>query len=114
MNDAPGRLVWLDLEMTGLDCSADFIIEIATIVTDAALNVIAEGPVLAIHQPEPVLARMDDWNVRQHGRSGLLERVRTSTVTTAEAERRTLAFLEGHLAPKSSPISSWTSTCCRA
>ena len=87
MTDAPGRLVWIDLEMTGLDCMADSIIEIATIVTDGDLNVIAEGPVLAIHQPETVLSRMDDWNVRQHGRSGLLDRVRQSRVTAAEAER---------------------------
>jgi oligoribonuclease len=104
MNEAPGRLVWLDLEMTGLDSTADSIIEIATIVTDASLSVVAEGPVLAIHQPESVLERMDDWNQRQHGRSGLLERVRQSRVTTLEAERQTLAFLGGYLEPKTSPL----------
>jgi oligoribonuclease len=104
MNDAAGRLVWLDLEMTGLDCQSDSIIEIATIVTDTELNVLAEGPVLAIHRPEAVLARMDDWNIRQHGRSGLLDRVRQSRITTAEAQQRTLQFLAGHVVPKSSPL----------
>lgn len=104
MNDAPQRLAWLDLEMTGLDCMSDSIIEIATVVTDADLTVIAEGPVLAIHQPENVLARMDDWNVRQHGRSGLLERVRQSELTAAEAETRTLEFLARHLAAGTSPL----------
>lgn len=104
MNDAPARLVWLDLEMTGLDSMADSIIEIATVVTDADLRVIAEGPVFAIHQPEAVLARMDDWNVRQHGRSGLIERVRQSRTSAAEAERTTLAFLATYVAPKASPL----------
>jgi oligoribonuclease len=104
MTDAPARLAWLDLEMTGLDCMADSIIEIATVVTDGDLNVVAEGPVFAIHQPEHVLAAMDDWNSRQHERSGLLDRVRRSRVTAAEAERATLAFLSAHLEPKSSPL----------
>ena len=78
MPDPAGRLVWIDLEMTGLDSMADHIIEIATIVTDYELEVIEEGPVLAIHQPDAVLARMDEWNTRQHARSGLTERVRQS------------------------------------
>ena len=98
------RLIWIDLEMTGLDCQNDSIIEIATVVTDADLCVIAEGPVLAIHQSDAVLARMDEWNTRQHGRSGLTDRVRMSTVTAAQAEQQTLAFLTGHLAPKVSPM----------
>jgi oligoribonuclease len=98
------RLVWLDLEMTGLDTTRDSIIEIATIVTDAELNILAEGPVLAIHQPDAVLERMDEWNTRQHGRSGLTERVRASRVTAAEAERLTLEFLAAHLAPNASPL----------
>jgi oligoribonuclease len=98
------RLIWVDLEMTGLDCQNDSIIEIATVVTDADLRVIAEGPVLAIHQSDAVLARMDEWNTRQHGRSGLTTRVRASTVSAAEAEQQTLAFLAQHLAPKTSPM----------
>ncbi|MBN8281253.1 MAG: oligoribonuclease [Gammaproteobacteria bacterium] len=100
----PDRLVWIDLEMTGLDTGRDAIIEIATVVTDANLEVLAEGPVLAIHQPDEVLARMDEWNTRQHGRSGLTDRVRASTVTAAEAERRTLEFLAALMAPKTSPM----------
>jgi oligoribonuclease len=98
------RLIWIDLEMTGLDTQQDSIIEIATVVTDGELAVVAEGPVLAIHQPPDVLARMDEWNTRQHGKSGLTERVRTSEVTVAEAERQTLAFLASHAAPKVSPM----------
>ena len=98
------RLIWLDLEMTGLDTQRDSIIEIATVVTDGDLNVVAEGPVLAIHQSPEVLARMDEWNTRQHGKSGLTERVRTSPVTAAEAERQTLAFLLPLVAAKVSPL----------
>jgi len=98
------RLIWIDLEMTGLDTQADSIIEIATVVTDANLEVVAEGPVLAIHQPDEVLARMDEWNTRQHGRSGLTERVRTSPVSTAQAERATLDFLAAHVGAKASPM----------
>ena len=104
MSDAVTRLIWIDLEMTGLDSLHDTIIEIATIVTDANLDVVAEGPVFAIHNPEPVLARMDEWNTRQHGASGLLDRVRASQVTLAEAERLTLQFLEAHVKPKASPM----------
>ncbi len=98
------RLVWLDLEMTGLDTAHDAIIEIATIVTDSDLNILAEGPVLAIHQPDAVLEGMDEWNLRQHGRSGLIERVRESEVTYAEAERATLAFLGQWVKPGTSPM----------
>jgi len=83
-------LVWIDLEMTGLKPDSDTIIEIATVVTDRELAILAEGPVIALHQPDEVLARMDDWNQRQHGSSGLLARVRASRVSLAEAERRTL------------------------
>ena len=90
--------------MTGLDTQADRIIEIATIVTDAALNVVAEGPVLAIHQSDDVLGSMDDWNRTTHGGSGLIERVRESRVTTAEAEVRTLEFLTGHVDAGCSPM----------
>lgn len=99
-----GRLIWIDLEMTGLDTARDSILEIATVVTEADLNPIAEGPVLAIHHPDAVLEAMDDWNRRQHKRSGLIERVRASNITLAEAEKRTLAFLGQHLGPAQSPM----------
>lgn len=99
-----GNLAWIDLEMTGLDPFHDHIIEIATIVTDPELNVLAEGPVLAIQQPEAVLAGMDEWNTRHHGQSGLLERVRNSEVTEAEAEARTLGFLQQWCQPKQAPL----------
>jgi oligoribonuclease len=98
------RLIWIDLEMTGLKPDEDVIIEIATIVTDKDLNVLAEGPELAIHQPEMALARMDDWNQRQHGGSGLLSRVRASSTDTAAAERLTLAFLAQHVRAGVSPM----------
>jgi oligoribonuclease len=90
--------------MTGLDPLSDRVIEIATIVTDSALNVLAEGPVIAIHQPESVLAGLDEWNRNTHGASGLLDRVRASTVTAADAEARTIAFLEQHAQAGSSPM----------
>ena len=86
-------LIWIDLEMTGLKPQSDTIIEIATLVTDSQLRLIAEGPVFAIHQDEATLATMDEWNQRQHGSSGLLARVRGSSVTLADAEKATLEFL---------------------
>ncbi|MGB8327946.1 MAG: oligoribonuclease [Steroidobacteraceae bacterium] len=98
------NLIWIDLEMTGLSPESDVIIEIATIVTDPQLVTIAEGPVCAISHPEAVLARMDDWNLRQHTGSGLLGRVRTSSVTLAAAEERTLEFLAEHLESGCSPM----------
>jgi oligoribonuclease len=98
------HLIWIDLEMTGLSPEADVIIEIATLVTDRELQTVAEGPVLAIHHEESVLARMDDWNQRQHGQSGLLARVRDSRTDMAGAEAQTLAFLGQHVAPGSSPM----------
>jgi oligoribonuclease len=98
------NLVWIDLEMTGLNTDLDHIIEIATIVTDSQLNVIAEGPVVAIHQSEPVLSSMDDWNRLTHGQSGLLDRVRRSDVTAADAEAKTLEFLREHAEPCLSPM----------
>jgi oligoribonuclease len=97
-------LVWIDLEMTGLKPEADTIIEIATVVTDRELTVVADGPVFAIHQSEEVLGRMDDWNQRQHGASGLLARVRASRTTMAEAQQRTLDFLGALVTPGSSPM----------
>lgn len=90
---SPNNLIWIDLEMTGLDPQNDRIIEIATVVTDSELNELAQGPVLAIHQPDSVLEAMDEWNTNQHGGSGLTERVRNSAIDVATAEHETLAFL---------------------
>ncbi len=98
------NLIWIDLEMTGLDTVRDFIIEIATIVTDSQLNILAEGPVLAIHQSDAVLQGMDDWNTSQHGGSGLTERVRNSTLAERDAEAQTIAFLEQYVPANSSPM----------
>ena len=98
------NLVWIDLEMTGLDTMNDAIIEIATIVTDSRLNILAEGPVLAIHQPDSVLNGMDVWNTRQHGNSGLTERVRKSSITERQAELQTLEFLSGYVPSGKSPM----------
>jgi oligoribonuclease len=104
MSKKEGRLVWIDLEMTGLDTQRDSIIEIATIVTDANLEIVEEGPVAAIHQSEAVMGHMDDWNTRQHGSSGLTQRVRNSATSAAEAEQTTLAFLRKHVVEQSSPM----------
>lgn len=98
------NLVWIDLEMTGLDPDSDLILEIATVVTDKHLVVLAEGPMLAIHQPDEVLDGMDEWNTRQHTSSGLVERVRESSVTAAEAEKQTLDFLRDYVDPNVSPM----------
>lgn len=98
------RLIWIDLEMTGLDTLNDHIIEIATVVTDKDLNVLAEGPVLAIHQPESVLSAMDEWNRRQHGGSGLVQRVRSSSLNAGEAEQQTVVFLSQWLEKGQSPM----------
>ena len=98
------NLIWIDLEMTGLNPDKDRIIEIATVVTDKELTVLAEGPVCAIHQTESVLTGMDEWNTRQHAMSGLAERVRASTTTEHEAEQETLTFLRKHVDQGASPI----------
>ena len=98
------NLIWIDLEMTGLDTVNDWIIEIATIVTDAKLNILAEGPMLAIHQPDEVMNGMDEWNTEQHGKSGLTERVKQSSYDTAQAERETLEFLEQYVPKGASPM----------
>ena len=104
MSPDPTNLVWIDLEMTGLDPDTERIIEIATIVTDVSLEVLAEGPELAIHQPPEVLAAMDEWNTGQHGGSGLTERVLASTCTVEEAQAQTLEFLARHVPPGASPM----------
>lgn len=98
------RLIWIDLEMTGLEPDSDRIIEIATIVTDDNLNTLAEGPVLAVHQPQSQLAAMDEWCTRTHGESGLTRRVQQSRLSERDAEKQTLAFLAEHLAPGESPM----------
>lgn len=100
----PSRLIWLDLEMTGLDTQKDYIIEIATIVTDADLEIVAEGPVFAIRQPEDVMTQMDAWNTKQHKQSGLSERVKASVVSEREAELATLDFLKAQVKPGTSPM----------
>ena len=98
------NLVWVDLEMTGLVPETDRVIEIATLVTDANLNILAEGPVIAIHQPDEALAAMDDWNQRTHGESGLIDRVKASTVDETEATRQTIEFLQNYSKENASPM----------
>ena len=104
MSQSENNLIWIDLEMTGLDTNNDYIIEIATIVTDSELNILEEGPVLAIHQPDAVLDNMDDWNTRQHRQSGLTKRVQESPYDAAEAERMTIKFLNRHVPEGKSPM----------
>lgn len=103
LNNA-NNLIWIDLEMTGLDPRHDHIIEIAAVVTDPNLNVIAEGPVFAIHQSEELLNGMDEWNTRQHNQSGLVKRVQDSQVTEQMAEAQMLEFLQKHTLPGKSPM----------
>ncbi len=100
----PSNLIWIDLEMTGLDPNKERIIEIATIVTDWDLNVIEEGPSLVIHQPTSLLDAMDEWCTRTHGESGLTQRVKDSKISVAEAEAATLEFLRKHIEPGTSPM----------
>ena len=98
------NLIWIDLEMTGLDPDKDVIIEIATLITDADLNILAEGPTYAVHQPDSILDTMDEWNTNQHGKSGLTQRVRDSKISPAQAEVETIAFLEKWVPKGKSPI----------
>jgi oligoribonuclease len=104
MNDKPTNLIWIDLEMTGLDTQNDQIIEIATIITDSNLNIVATGPNLAIHQSEEMMSKMDEWNTKQHKQSGLTERVAKSIITCEEAEQQTLDFVKQYVASKVSPM----------
>ena len=98
------NLIWIDLEMTGLDTDNDVIIEIATVVTNSNLETLAEGPVYAIHQPDALLEGMDEWNTRQHGNSGLTKRVQESTITLARAEADTIEFLQQWVPKGKSPM----------
>lgn len=104
MAQDPNNLIWIDLEMTGLDSQRDQIIEIATLVTTSDLEMVAEGPVFAIHQPESVLSGMDEWNTRQHGQSGLTARVKQSNVSMTQAQQETLIFLRQHVPANKSPM----------
>ncbi len=104
MPQNPNNLIWIDLEMSGLDTIKDVIIEIATVVTDSELNTLAEGPVFAIHQSDDILNGMDEWNTKQHGNSGLTERVKNSKVNEAEAERQTIEFLRQYVPANASPM----------
>lgn len=98
------NLVWIDMEMTGLNPEQDGILEIATIITDGDLNILAEGPNLIVHQSDGLLARMDDWNRKQHRRSGLTAKVRRSRITVKKAEKLTLDFIKHYSIPQESPL----------
>ncbi len=102
MNDL--NLIWIDLEMTGLDTNNDHIIEIATLVTDSELNTLAKGPILAIHQPDDVIGAMDEWNTLQHGQSGLVDRVKNSRLSATDAQRETIEFLRNWVGANKSPM----------
>jgi oligoribonuclease len=104
MSQDKNNLIWIDLEMTGLDTVNDVIIEIATVVTDKDLNKLAEGPVIAIHQPQSLLDGMDEWNQSHHGGSGLIKRVQESEYSMAQAEAETIGFLEAYVPKGASPM----------
>lgn len=104
MAQDPGNLIWIDMEMSGLNPDTDKVLELAVIVTDSQLNTVAEGPVLVVHQPDSVLDAMDDWNKSTHAKSGLVERVKASKLTEAEAEAQTIAFLAQHVPSGISPM----------
>ncbi|HJK95906.1 MAG TPA: oligoribonuclease [Polyangiaceae bacterium LLY-WYZ-14_1] len=103
-NDRDDRIVWLDMEMTGLDPEQDRILEVAVLVTDGQLRLVAEGPDLVLHQSDALLAGMDDWNRRHHSRSGLVDKVKASTLDEAAAEAEILAFLREHCTPGKAPL----------
>ncbi len=104
MTQSTENLIWIDLEMTGLDTNHDYIIEIATAITDSQLNILAEGPVVAIHQADSILQAMDAWNTKQHAKSGLSERVRNNRHTATDAENMTLEFIAKFVPPAVSPM----------
>ena len=104
MSDRKTNLIWIDLEMTGLEPDTDLIIEIATIVTDAQLNILAQGPVMAVKQSDAALKAMDEWNTRTHGESGLVKRVQASKHDDAAAEQETIKFLQEWVEEGASPI----------
>jgi len=103
-DNCANNLIWIDMEMTGLQPESDRIIEIAVLITDPQLNIIADGPVLVLHQPDAVLEAMDSWNKSTHKKTGLIDRVRASTMTEAEAERVTLDFVAAHVPANNSPM----------
>jgi oligoribonuclease len=100
----PNNLIWIDLEMTGLNPEADRIIEVATIVTNSQLNILAEGPVIAVHQDDQIMNSMDEWNTRTHGKTGLTERVKNSRTVENEAEKQTIDFLKQYVGKNQSPM----------
>ncbi len=104
MAQDPLHLIWIDMEMSGLNPETDRVLEIAIVITDGQLNTVAEAPVLVVHQDDDVLARMDDWNKSTHAKSGLIDRVKASTLTDAQAEDRMLAFVSEHVPPRISPM----------
>jgi oligoribonuclease len=104
MPQDPNNLIWIDMEMSGLDPDTDRILEVALVVTDPQLNTVAEAPVLVVHQADAVLGIMDDWNKSTHAKTGLVERVKASKLTEAEVERRLIAFLSDQVPPKASPM----------
>ena len=104
MAQDPGNLIWIDMEMSGLNPDADRVLEVAIVVTDSRLNTVAEAPALVVHQPDAVLDAMDDWNKSTHGKSGLTARVKASTLTEAALEVQMIAFLAQHLPPNASPM----------
>jgi len=104
MAQDPNNLIWLDMEMTGLDPDRDRVIEIALVATDSALNVLAESPVVVVHQPDAVLNAMDDWNKKTHGKSGLIDKVRASTTNEAAAAACLLAFMREYAPERTSPM----------
>jgi oligoribonuclease len=104
MAQDPGNLIWIDMEMSGLNPDSDRILEVALVVTDSQLNIVAEAPVLVVRQPDAVLDAMDDWNKATHGKSGLVARVKAATLTETDVEQRMMAFLAEHVPSKTSPM----------
>ncbi|MGL6069686.1 oligoribonuclease [Craterilacuibacter sp.] len=104
MAQDPNKLIWLDMEMTGLEPDTDRIIEVAMIVTDSQLNILDQSPVYVVHQSDAVMNGMDEWNTKTHGRTGLTERVRVSTLSEAEVETALLAFMQEHVAERVTPM----------